>query len=169
MKGVLLKVSDYTDRFINKIGLTISWLTFIMVVLICLDVFLRYLLSSTKTWIIELEWHLFSILFLLGLSYTLQHQKHVRVDLFYEKMSKKLRNVIDIFSILFFLIPWCLLVIHTSFDYAMNSWSFKETSPQPNGLPARYIIKFFISTGFVLLLVQGVSSIIKIIYVPNED
>jgi TRAP-type mannitol/chloroaromatic compound transport system permease small subunit len=169
VKGILLKVSDHTDRFIHRIGLSVSWLTLIMVILICMDVFLRYLLSSTKTWIIELEWHLFSVLFLLGLSYTFQHQKHVRVDLFYEKMSKKYRNLVDTVSILLFLIPWCIIVIHTSFDYAMNSWSFRETSPQPNGLPARYIIKFFISTGFVLLLIQGVSSLIRIIYGPNED
>lgn len=169
MKEIFVKVSTSIDGLIERIGRGTSWLTLILMVLICGDVIMRYLFNSTKTWIIELEWHIFSVLFLLGASYTLLHDKHVRVDLFYEKMSPRTKDVINAVGVLLFLIPWCLMVMSTSWDYASNSFSFRENSSQPNGLPARYIIKFFIWIGFFLLLLQGISQLIKALIGTKEN
>ena len=139
----------------------VAWIGAILVVLICFDVFSRYVFNVSKIWIIELEWHLFGILFLLSAAYTWKHDRHVRVDLFYEKYSEQKKAWINFIGTLIFVVPWCVLVIHCSLDYAINSLSFRESSPNPNGLPARYIIKFAISLSFILLLLQAFSVLIK--------
>ena len=109
----------------------------------------------------ELEWHLFSLIFLLSAGYTLKYNKHVRVDLFYENMSDREKAVINLTGGLLFLLPWCILIIWTSFGYAQSAWLIKESSPDPGGLPGRYVIKFAISIGFTLLALQGISMILK--------
>jgi TRAP-type mannitol/chloroaromatic compound transport system permease small subunit len=141
---------------INKIGTWISWVNILLILLICLDVLLRYFFNTTEKWIIELEWHLFALIFLIGASYTYQEDKHVRVDLFYQNYSEKNKLLINILGNIIFLIPWCLIVIYASFKYANVSFSYLEGSPDPNGLPARFIIKYVITLGFSLLLVQAV-------------
>lgn len=157
----LSKIASGIDKFTDRIGQMTSWITLILVVMICIDVVMRYLFSITKTWIIELEWHFFAVLFLLGASYTLLADKHVRVDVFYERFSPQRKNLVNILGVLLFLIPWSAVIIYYGWDYMVNSFSFREGSSQPNGLPARYIIKSFIVIGFVLLLLQGISELIK--------
>ena len=146
---------------IEKIGKAISWLNVALVLLICLDVLFRYFFSFSKNWILELEWHMFALVFLLGSAYALQEDKHVRVDVFYQNFSKKTKAIINLLGTLLFLLPWCYLVITTSYKFANNSWYIREGSNQPGGLPARYIIKSMIVVGFVLLALQGVSLVVK--------
>ncbi len=164
MKSVLLVFSKYVDMLIDRLGRSTAWLTTILMILICIDVLLRYVWSITYNWMVELEWHLFAIIFLVGASYTFLHDKHVRVDVFYERFPSHLKSAVNLFGVLLFLIPWSLVVIYYGWDYMANSFSFRESSSQPNGLPARYVIKSFITIGFFLLLLQGVSKIIKSIY-----
>ena len=156
------------DSLNRKLGEAVSWLTLALVIIICVDVIMRYLFSSTKTWVLELEWHLFSIIFLVGAAYTLLSDKHVRVDLFYEKFRFPQKRLVNTIGVLIFLIPWSYVIIYYGFEYALNSFSFREGSPQPNGLPARYLIKSFISIGFFLLLLQGISIIIRSIFESEE-
>ncbi len=138
-----------------------SWLNVALVLLICLDVLFRYFFSFSKNWILELEWHMFSLVFLLGSAYALQYDKHVRVDVFYQKFSDKTKAIINLVGTVVFLIPWSYLVVTTAYKFANNSWYIREGSNQPGGLPARYIIKFMIVIGFILLALQGVSQIIS--------
>ncbi|MEQ8560968.1 MAG: TRAP transporter small permease subunit, partial [Cytophagales bacterium] len=104
----------------------------------------------------ELEWYFFSILFLLGLSYTFKSDRHVRVDVFYNGFSKKKKDLVNKFGIVLFLIPFCLLVIYYSGKYTYNSWLIMEGSPEANGLPWRFLIKSLIPFGYTLLLFQAV-------------
>lgn len=149
------------DNLIATIGRSISWLNVALIVIICLDVISRYLFSFSKNWILELEWHFFALIFLLGSAYALQEDKHVRVDVFYQRFSQRTQTVINLIGTVIFLIPWCYLVITSGYKFANNSLYISEGSPQPGGLPARYVIKFMIVVGFVLLLLQGVSMIVK--------
>lgn len=153
----------FIDKFIETIGKAVSWLNLLLIGLICLDVLFRYFFSFSKNWILELEWHLFAILFLLGSAYALQEEKHVRVDVFYQRFSQKTQTIINLVGTLIFLIPWCYLVITTSYKFFINSWYIRESSPQPGGLPARYFIKGMIIVGFILLTLQGVSLLVKYI------
>lgn len=151
----------WIDKLIARIGQAVSWLNVILIGLICMDVLFRYFFSFSKNWILELEWHLFAVIFLLGSAYALQAEKHVRVDVFYQKFSKLTQSWINLIGTVIFLIPWCYLVITTSYKFVNNSWYIREGSPQPGGLPARYVIKGMILVGFVLLALQGLSLLVK--------
>jgi len=106
---------------------------------------------------------MFAIVFLLGSAYALQVEKHVRVDVFYQRFSSKTQAIINLVGTVIFLIPWCYLVIVTSSKFVSNSWYIREGSPQPGGLPARYLIKGMIVVGFVLLALQGISLLVRYI------
>lgn len=165
MQNLLTGIIQFIDKINEQVGRLASWLTAILVVLVCYDVFTRYLLNETRAWIMELEWHLFALVFLLGAAYALKHDKHVRVDLFYANFSRKDRAWVNLLGGLLFLVPWCILIIYWSFDYASLSFSVREGSPDPGGLPARYIIKFAVPVGMFLLLLQALSMVIKSIFV----
>jgi len=122
---------------------------------------MRYLFSKTSAFSFELEWHLFALIFLIGAAYTLQQDKHVRVDVFYSRFSEKIKAWVDIIGTLFFLLPFCLIASFESFSFVKNSFLVKETSPDPGGLPARYLIKSAIPFGLILLGLQGVSVLLK--------
>ena len=157
----MLSIITIIESIIRWIGEKSSYINVLLVMIICIDVFMRYILNTTQTWVIELEWHLFALIFLLGASYTLQEDQHVRVDLFYADRSNKSKAWINLAGTLLFLVPWCLILINSSFNYATNSWMMNEGSPNPGGLPARYIIKYFMTFGFVQLLLQGIAVIYR--------
>jgi len=141
-------------------GIFASWFSGLLVILVIYDVLMRYLLKQSSPWIMEMEWHLFSILFLFGSAYTFQVDRHVRVDLFYSKMSIRDKAWIDLIGNLLFLVPWCIFIMKYSFDYAFSSYIMGEGSPDPGGLPYRYIIKFCIVIGFFLLFLQAIANIL---------
>ena len=149
------------DRLNRWVGERVMWLTSALVVLICADVLLRYAFSMTEAWVTELEWHLFALIFLLGAAYALKEDEHVRVDVFYARWGVRRKAWVNMLGHLLFLVPWCLMIIWTSFHYAENALLFNERSPDPGGLPARYLIKFAIAAGFLLLLLQAISEILK--------
>ena len=157
----LLKSISKFFHIVNEwVGKIAAWLTTLLVILVCFDVTVRYIFSDTAAWIMELEWHLFALIFLLGAGYALKHDRHVRVDLFYSNFSEKDKAITNIVGSLVFLIPWCILIIVFSFQYGLESFKINEGSPDPGGLPARYLIKFAIPLGMTLLLFQALSLLI---------
>lgn len=161
---VLRHYIKIVDGVNEKIGHSISWLTAIMVAVVCYDVFARYLLGKSHVALQELEWHLFAALFLIGAAYTLKHDKHVRVDIIYSKLSPKAKAWIDFTGYIIFLIPFTILIIWASRNYVNFSFAIKETSPDPGGLPARYILKACIPIGSFLLLLQALSLAFKSLF-----
>ena len=139
--------------------------------LVCCDVIYRYLFNDTEAWIMELEWHMFALIFLLGAGFAFKHDRHVRVDLFYANFSEKDKALVNMLGGILFLIPWCLLIIIASFQYAGVSFVIRETSPDPGGLPARYLIKYAITVGGVLLLLQAIANVLDsfLIYRSAQD
>ena len=132
-----------------------------MIFIIVSDVFFRYVFSKTSAATYEIEWHLFGLMFLLGAAWTLDQDKHVRVDLFYQTFSPKMKAFINLIGTLIFLIPFCWVTLITSIDFVRSSFLLNETSPDPGGLPARYLIKLAIPMGFGLLILQGIVVIIN--------
>ena len=145
------------DRLNEWIGNKVSWLTTVLVLLICLDVFARYALNISYAAIFELEWHIFAIIFLLGSAYTLKHDRHVRVDVFYSQFPDHIKAWVNFLGSIFFLLPFCIIVIKGGIPYLETSIKLDEGSNDPGGLPARYIVKSMIIIGFALLLLQGIS------------
>lgn len=157
----LQKVIAYIDTITETTGKIASWFTGILVLLISYDVLMRYVFNTSSAKITELEWHFFSLIFLLGAAYALKHDKHVRVDVFYTNFSTKAKAVINLLGTLIFLVPFSLIVLILSINFAYNSFNISETSPDPGGLPYLFLIKSAIPVGFILLFLQGISIILK--------
>lgn len=138
-------------------GLAASWLSLLLVLMVSTDVFLRYLFNITFVAVQELEWHLYALIFLLGSAYTLKYNAHVRVDVIYQRLSKRTRAFINVVGCLIFLFPGCFLVIKTSIPFVESSWAMHEGSPDPGGLPGRYLLKAAVPLAFALTALQGVS------------
>jgi len=160
-----LRLAHGIDRFSERTGRLLYWLTLVMVVIGSFNAIARYLdrytgLSLSSNTYIELQWYLFSLLFLLGGAYTLKHNAHVRVDVLYSRLSPKGKAWVDLGGTVLFLIPFCVLMLWVSWPMVANSWAVHEISPDPGGLP-RYPIKTAIPLAFVLLMIQGVAMLIK--------
>lgn len=149
-------LSEWTGRLI-------AWLVLALVLLISYDVAMRYIFQAGSTALQELEWHIFSLIFLLGAAYTLKHDGHVRVDVFYNAkwMSARGRAWIDLLGTLFFLLPFCILVVYSSWPFVLSAYEFSEGSPDPGGLPYRFLLKAAIPLGFFLLTLQGLAIIVS--------
>ena len=145
------------ERVSESVGLAVSWLTGLLVLVVCYDVFTRYLLNNSLVAVQEMEWHLFAFIFLLGSAFTLKHDRHVRVDVFYSRFSPKSKALVNFAGSLLFLIPFCLVGIWGSQAFVKTSFLIGETSPDPGGLPARFILKSAIPIGFFLVLLQGIA------------
>lgn len=139
------------------IGRKVAWLNTLLVLIICFDVIRRYIFNVSSVMMIEIEWYLFSLIFLLAAGFALKHDKHVRVDLFYSRFSIKGKAWVNLLGCMFFLIPFCIILIKASWPYVFTSFRLQEISPDPGGLPARYLIKAAIPLGFFFLLLQAFS------------
>ena len=163
MKSILLKIISIIDTFTEYTGKFISIFVIILVLLVGYDVSMRYLFNSGSIAIQELEWHLFSIILLLGSAYTLKHDEHVRLDIFYSSklINDKVRIWFDVLGTLLILLPFCLLIIVSAWPFVTQAYIHNEISPDPGGLPARWLIKAAIPLGFFFLLIQGIAEVLK--------
>lgn len=143
------------------LGKAVGYLTALLVLLIGVDVLTRYFFNFTYIWVIELEVYFFAFIFLIGGGYAFQKDTHVRVDVFYSKMSLRGQAWVNLIGGILFLLPWCVVVLYISFGYAMASYQIGERSPQPGGLPALYLLKFSIVLAFALMILQALASILK--------
>ena len=170
MKTKLTKLSSIIDRFTEWSGKCISWLVILLVLLVGYDVAMRYLFQSGSVGIQELEWHLFSIIFLIGAAYTLKHDEHVRLDILYRSkfLNDRHRAWIDAFGAFFILLPFCLLIVISAWPCISQAYVYNEASPDPGGLPARWLIKSMIPLGFTLLILQGIAESIKKIVIALD-
>jgi TRAP-type mannitol/chloroaromatic compound transport system permease small subunit len=159
--GFFKAVCRWIDTLNLWVGRFVSWVTFLVVLVVFTDVVMRYAFNTSFVFVQELEWHLFAFIFLMGAGNTLLKDGHVRVDIIYQRLSRKGQAWINFIGVLLFLIPGCYLIIVTSFKFVLNSWSIYEGSPDPGGIPLRFIIKSTIPIGFILVLFQGISLGIK--------
>jgi TRAP-type mannitol/chloroaromatic compound transport system permease small subunit len=149
----LKKLEHAFQRFSNAIGKIAALLLLLLIANVFYDVIMRYLFNDVSIGMQEMEWHLYATIFLLGISYTLSQNAHVRVDLIYERLNPKKQAFIDISGTLVFLIPFCALIAWYGIGFAHEAYSLGEKSGDPGGLPYRWIIKAMIplSMGFVLI------------------
>jgi len=155
----------WIDRINDRVGRATSWLTAVMVVVTTSDVLLRYAFNTSFVFVQELEWHLFAVLFLMAAGYTHLKGNHVRVDILYTHLSPRRQALVDLVFGLLFLFPTCFLLIKSSLPFVAHSWAVLEGSPDPGGLPARYLLKGVIPVGFILIGLQGISETIKNTYI----
>jgi TRAP-type mannitol/chloroaromatic compound transport system permease small subunit len=157
----LRRISRAVDWVNDRVGRGIRILTLLLVLLTTFDVVMRYVFRISFVFVQEAEWHLFAVLFLVAAGYTHLKGDHVRVDIIYARMPARRQALVDVLGTLIFLFPTCFLVVVSALPFVRASFGVMEGSPDPGGLPARYLLKACIPVGFSLLALQGISQLVK--------
>jgi TRAP-type mannitol/chloroaromatic compound transport system permease small subunit len=157
MLALLVQLSRAIHHLNEWVGRGVAWLTTGLVLMFCYDVVTRYVFNYSNVAMFEMEWHLFAIIFLAGAGYTLRHDKHVRVDVFYAKFSPRTKAWVNLLGTLCLLLPFCLIILKGAWPYVAISYRIGEGSSDPGGLPYRFVIKSFMLIGFGLLGLQGIA------------
>lgn len=145
----------FIDYLIKYLGYFTAFIVAILVLLVVYDASARYLFSTGSIALQELEWHLFDVIILFGIAYTLREKAHVRVDIFYANYSEKRKALINIISSLFFILPFSVLIIYIGIDFVNLSFVQNECSSNPGGLEYRYLVKALLPLSFVFLSLQA--------------
>jgi len=159
------KIADGIDILNKRIGQLVSWIVTLLVAVVFIDVVMRYAFSTSFVFTQELEWHLFGSIFLMGAGYTLLCDQHVRVDVIYQRLSPKGQAWVNLLGCIFFLFPGAILIIYTSSVFTFESFKFMEGSPDPGGIPFRFILKGCVPLGFTLFFFQGISMFIRNLHI----
>jgi len=150
------------EALIDAVGRATLYLALAMIALVATNVLLRYAFSFGSVWSQELEWHLLAAVILLGMSYAIQRGDNVRVDVFYADFGPRLKFFVDLLSgVLMLLIAG--LFVKLSVPYVMQSYSIGEGSPDPGGIPLRWMVKGLIPIGFTLLALQALAALLRLV------
>ena len=157
---MLLALSRLIDAINARIGQAASWLVLVVVLISAGNAVVRKLFNVSSNGLLEIQWYLFSAIFLLAAAYTLQKNEHIRIDLLAGKLSERGQAIIDIVGTLLFLMPMCFLLIRFGWPMFIDTWTSGEMSSDAGGL-VRWPVFLLIPTGFALLMAQGLSELIK--------
>lgn len=151
------------DRISSTTGKFISWLTLLMVIVMSVIVAMRYVFDAGLIWLQESVIWMHAAVFMIGAAYTLLHEDHVRVDIFYRKMSDRSRAIVDVSGVIVFLLPLCVFLAFKAYDFAAASWSLHESSREPGGLPYPLIpaLKSIVIVMPVAVALQGISLLLR--------
>ena len=156
----LLAFSRGVDWVTDKIGKGMYWMVLLAVLISSGNAVVRYGLNKSSNSWLEMQWYLFSAVFLICSAYTLLNNQHIRIDIVSSRMTQTSRNWIDIIGHLFFLIPLCVLMLYEGWPYFLDTWYSGEVSTNAGGL-IRWPARLLIVLGFGLLLIQALSELIK--------
>lgn len=157
----VFRLSNLLDRIVSTVGIAVAWLSIPLILVIVFDVVTRrfFVLGSTK--LQELEWHLHAILFFLCIGWAYIKNAHVRIELVYERLSRRTQLWIELLGCVLFLIPFCLVVFFHGVDWWERSWSIGEVSDSATGLPYRWAIKAALPVGFVFIFFGAVTVLLR--------
>jgi len=158
--NALLKLSGLIDGLTERIGKTTTWLVLVVVLISAGNATMRFTIDWSSNGLLEIQWYLFSVIFMMCAGYTLMKNEHVRIDIVSGHFSAKTRGYIDIFGFLFFFFPMVYLFVTLGWPFFMVAFDGGEMSPNAGGL-IRWPVKLFLPLGFLLLAVQGLSELIK--------
>ena len=161
MTALLIKAERVFNRFSDWVGAFSALLLLLLVANVLYDVIMRYLFNDVSIGMQELEWHLYSMIFLFGVAYALKTDGHVRVDLIYERLTPRRRALIDIFGTLLFVWPFCILVAGYGMGFAAEAYELGEKSADPGGLPYRWVIKALIPVSFACVIISSLGFVLR--------
>ncbi len=157
---ILIRMSVLIDALSGRIGRLIYWMILVSVVVSSGNAVVRYIFDTSSNAWLELQWYLFSAVFLLGAGYTLLHNQHVRIDIIAGRLSPRGRAWIDLLGGIFFLMPMAIVILTLSWPAFVESFVRHEYSSDAGGL-LRWPARLLVPVGFFLLVLQGLSEIIK--------
>lgn len=155
-------VSRFIETTIDRIGALASWLWIFTIGVILYAVISRYIFARGTVMLEEIQWHLAGAAWLIGLSYTMVHDDHVRVDVIHENLSVRKQAIIECLGILFLLMPFLVLSLVELMPYAVASFDQNERSQSPNGLPMRWILKSVLPLSFLLLILSAFARFLRV-------
>ena len=161
MRGPLKKCITVSDAISETVGKTAAWCSFLMVLVTFYIVLTRYVFNTGSIAIQESVIYLNALLFLLTAAFTLKHDGHVRVDIFYGPASARYKAWVNMLGGLFLLLPVAVFILWISWDYVMAAWRIRETSPEAGGIPYVYLLKTLIVVMAFLVIVQGLTEILR--------
>jgi len=153
----------FIDKFSKALGVIAAILLLLLLVSVFYDVIMRYVFNDVSIGFQELEWHLYSCVFMLGVSYALTTESHVRVDFIYDRLNSKRQAIIDIAGVIIFILPFAGLVFWYSLGFVADSYDLGERSGDPGGLPYRWLIKSMIPIAFAAIVLSSIGMLIKAI------
>jgi TRAP-type mannitol/chloroaromatic compound transport system permease small subunit len=159
MQG-LLKLSALIDGINQGIGKAVNWLVLVVVIISAGNAVMRFSIDWSSNGLLEIQWYLFSAIFLLGAAYVFLKNEHIRIDIIAGRLSARTQNWIDVFGILVFMMPMVLMTLYLSWPVFTLAWDSGEMSANPGGL-IRWPVRLLMPVGFFLLALQGVSELIK--------
>jgi len=143
------------DTITRYLGYFTAFIVSVLVLLVVYDASARYLFSTGSIALQELEWHLFDVIILFGIAYTLRESAHVRVDIFYANYSPKTKALIEVISAVFFILPFSFLIIYIGVEFVQLSFLQNEASSNPGGLEYRFLVKSLMPISFIFLALQA--------------
>lgn len=155
--------SRVADRIITFFGEASSWLWTALMLLIVYQVVRRYVFSKGSIMMEEMQWHLYAVGFMLGLAFTEIRERHVRIDVLAEHWPLRRRLWVELFGIVFLLLPFALFIVWFAIPFMITSYQLHEVSAAPDGLPYRWVLKSFIVTSFALLALAGFSRLTRVL------
>lgn len=158
---MLLKTERILDRFSDVVGWIAAGLLLVMLVNVFYDAIMRYFFRSGSIALQEMEWHIFSVVFMFGISFALKEDGHVRVDVLYDGFSPKWKAIVNIAGTFLFLIPLSVLIINGSTWFVHEAYTMGEISGDPGGLTHRYLIKAVIPLSFIFLVISAAGFIVR--------
>jgi TRAP-type mannitol/chloroaromatic compound transport system permease small subunit len=158
--NALLAFSRAVDRLNEAVGKATLWLVLIVVVISAGNALVRYAFDWSSNGLLEIQWYLFSAIFLLCAGYVLKRNEHIRIDVIFGRYSARTQNWIDVFGFVAFMLPMVIMTLALSWPVFMNAWTTGETSANPGGL-IRWPVRLLMPVGFFLLMLQGFSELIK--------
>lgn len=165
------RMSIWIDRLLVNIGQLFAWIWVILMAVIILNVFMRYVLGEGRIELEELQWHLYAVGWMIGLSYCYVADDHVRVDLIHDRMTLKMQAWVELLGIVFLLMPFLLMILWYAIPFISYSWELGEVSEAPGGLPYRWAVKAVLFIGFALLtlaLISRLSRVIRLLFMPCQ-
>ena len=154
-------ICRFSDRWIRRTGTVVSWLSIFLIAVIIVQVVLRYAFGRGVVILEELQWHAYGIMLILAISYTLVTDGHIRLDLLHARFSQRNKERVELFGILFLLIPMVVVIFWHSLEFLADSWRVNERSDAPMGLCCRWAFKAFMPLGMALLGVAGISRLLR--------
>ncbi|MDP4789795.1 MAG: TRAP transporter small permease subunit [Haliea sp.] len=158
---LLARVANTLDRFTETSGRLLAWLILAMAFVTSAVVVLRYGFNTGSIMAQEAIMYLHGCLFLLGAAYTLKHDAHVRVDIFYRRFSPRGKAWVNSVGAVVCVLPLCVFICVSSWDYVVASWAVRETSAEPGGIPAVFLLKTLLPVFAINLLLQGVAETLR--------
>jgi len=149
------------DKTIKYLGNFTAFVLAVLVLLVVYDASVRYLFSTGSIALQELEWHLFDVVIMFGIAYTLNQSSHVRVDIFYNSFSQKTKKIINTIASLFFILPFSYYIIYIGVEFVSLSYIQDEASSNPGGLEYRFLVKSLLPLSFAFLALQAFRDIVK--------